>query len=409
MVGDKIDKKKIIIIYSTIELVNGNRAGSARVMNYARALSENCNVVLVTFKRPLNISNNYLDKIENGIFTVGKKSSNNKLIKKLFYAFSVLKFLIKINSLSKKLVNEKVKITFLLYPTTEVLIDFLTVLYFIKIRKYKVFYEVNEVRKYSSNLFTKPYNFFNLYQRIKYSISEKLTKYFAGLICISTNIEKYFKKYNANTLRIPILSNTNKENIIVKNKFKKGAVFKIGFFGSVSYKKENLELFLYSLDSFKNKSPTIKFIVEFYGPIDNYTEVMLKLKTKELNLSKNVFYKGKLKQYKVLTVMKNFHLLVLPRGNNLQNQYGFSTKLSEYLMSGIPCLVTDVSDNAIYIQDNYNGFIVPPDNLDAFVQKLEYIILHYNTFENIGNNAIKTVKEHFYHLNYSNDLFKFLC
>ena len=89
-----------------------------------------------------------------------------------------------------------------------------------------------------------------------------------------------------------------------------------------------------------------------------------------------------------------YHLLILPRPINKRTIYGFSTKLSEYLVSGIPVLLTDVSDNAMFIKDNYNGYIIPPGSADAIAGKLEEIILSYNDrAQEIVKNAHITVRE----------------
>jgi glycosyltransferase involved in cell wall biosynthesis len=89
-----------------------------------------------------------------------------------------------------------------------------------------------------------------------------------------------------------------------------------------------------------------------------------------------------------------YHLLILPRPLNKRTKYGFSTKLSEYLVSGVPVLLTDVSDNALYIKDNFNGYLIPPGSANALAEKLVYIIRHYNEqAKNIVDNAYKTVRE----------------
>jgi len=110
-----------------------------------------------------------------------------------------------------------------------------------------------------------------------------------------------------------------------------------------------------------------------------------------------------------MNIFKEAHLLILPRGNTKQNQYGFSTKLSEYLVSGRPVLVTNVSDNGKYIKDGFNGFIIPPDSLESMTNKIKYIYENYNSFnEMIPSNALKTVKENFDYNLYSNSLYSFL-
>lgn len=409
MVGDKLKKNKVVIIYSTIELVNGNSAGSARTMNYARALSSSCDVIILTFIRLKNISNENLIEIEPGIYTCGNKAKNNKFISKLFYYINIIYFLKSIVKLLTEVGDSKQK-ALLFYPTVEVFIDYMTVAYIIKYKKLSVVYESNEVRKYSTDFEINPLSYNSKFQRIKYGYSEKLTRYFSGLICISTNIENYFIKYNHNIIRIPILSNINNIKKSEVCKFQSGDIFKMRFFGSVSYYKENLNEFLQCLKILKIKNNSLKFVVEFYGPIDNISSEKLNASIVELQLDEQVFYRGKLNQREVNENMQKCHLLVIPRGESLQNHYGFSTKLSEYLSSGVPCFVTDVSDNALYIKDDVNGFIVEPNNIYAFVQKLSYIIFNYNDIvENITKNSFITVKDHFLYSNYSKQLDNFLC
>ncbi|MDH3697401.1 MAG: hypothetical protein OEQ81_01975, partial [Flavobacteriaceae bacterium] len=64
--------------------------------------------------------------------------------------------------------------------------------------------------------------------------------FYEGLICISTNIEDYGKRYNKNTLRIPILTDPD---ITIKTSgatYTKNNLFNIGFSGSIVPSKENL-------------------------------------------------------------------------------------------------------------------------------------------------------------------------
>jgi glycosyltransferase involved in cell wall biosynthesis len=102
-------------------------------------------------------------------------------------------------------------------------------------------------------------------------------------------------------------------------------------------------------------------------------------------------------------------LLILPRPLRKQAQYGFSTKLSEYLTSGVPVLLTDVSDNAMYIRDNYNGFIISPNSLSALVSKLKWIIDNYDEYASVvTENAVRTAEEVFDYRIYSEPLVNFL-
>lgn len=415
MVGDNLIfmNKKSIIIYSTIKLYNGNSAGSARVFNYARALARSCQVYLISFKerRKINIQN--IQEVEPNIFIVGlKKEDKNKITKKILKPFLLLKFILNMLTFAKK-----DDVVFFLYPSTEVLLDYLSIMILKFIKRKKIFIEINEVRRYSSFLlqnvsfFNSPYKYLKLRKiYVKFIFSEKLVRYFDGAICISRNIEKFFKKYNDNIIKVPILSNIEEKPEAALNFYNHNMPFKIGFFGSIDYEKENFEILFKAINKIKNSNSKHKIRIDLYGRITNITKKTLPQKIDVFDLNEEVFYLGELDQSIVINKMKDYHLLILPRGRTLQNMYGFSTKLSEYLISGVPSLVTNVSDNAIYIKDGINGFIVEPDNVAQLSKKLLFILKNYNNLsKNIVINALSTVSEHFDYKLYNNTLTEFLC
>ena len=94
---------------------------------------------------------------------------------------------------------------------------------------------------------------------------------------------------------------------------------------------------------------------------------------------------------------------------NPQTRYGFSTKLSDYLISGVPVLVTDVSDNSIYIRDGINGYLIPPGSMSALEAKLMEIIDNYNQSSIlIARNALETAARELDYRNYTDKLIDFL-
>lgn len=304
---------------------------------------------------------------------------------------------------------------FYLYPSTKTLLDFIIVFYLVILKNQKVYCEINEVRRYST-IFLKSTNFFKnpVYylrlksKKLKYALSEKLSHFYKGLICISTNINKYYLKYNKNTIIVPILSDTTN---ILKRKittYKKSDNFRICFSGMINIKKENLDLFFSALVIVKIKSPNFEF--HMYGPVSNNELKKIQNILTRLNIADSVYYKGIVEQEELKKLHEQYHLLVIPRGNNRQNNFGFSTKLSEYLCSQVPTLITNVSDNGYYIKDGVNGFIVEPDNIQAMADKIVYIISNYNEITpSVCDNALQTAINKFDYKNYSEKINNFLC
>lgn len=407
---------KSYIIFSTIKLYRGNTAGSARMLNFARSLAKKNAVYLFSFFDTMGSNGKTiaLKEVEKGIFVVGGKSfRGNRYFQKLAYLFKLMFFVYRMESFAEQIRRECV---FYLYPSTFVLLDYIAIIYLVFIKRHRVYCDINEVRRYSSNfeeridLLRHPFDYIKVrFQYIKYAIAERLTKYYSGLVCISTNIERYFQRYNNNTIRVPILSDASLINYSSPPVYQKSDRFLMCFAGSVSVKKERLDTFLEALAILNNRFSNFEF--HMYGKIterDNthiFNELVPKFK-----LQGKIIYKGFVRQDELPTIFRKYHLLIMARGFSWQNHYGFSTKLSEYFVSGVPVLLTKVSDNPLYVTDNYNGFIVEPDNEQILADKMYEIIENYNNLvDKVVDNAYLIVKRNFDYRLYSQALEKFLC
>ena len=178
--------------------------------------------------------------------------------------------------------------------------------------------------------------------------------------------------------------------------------------GQISLKKEGLPTLFQAL-GIVNKEYS-NFTLALYGPISNAEkDLILKHYPTRYGIIDNVVYKGIFNQSSNVDIFRNSHLLLLPRDLHPQTKYGFSTKLAEYLASGVPVLVTNVSDNKLFIKDTKNGFIVEAGNAVHMAEKIISIMHHYNNVApSVSVNAQETVRKNFYYKNYSNLLETFL-
>ena len=224
------------------------------------------------------------------------------------------------------------------------------------------------------------------------------------IICISTNIEAYGKKYNKNTFRIPILTDPEITVRTSEETYAKNDFFNIGFSGSIIPSKENLFEFIETIRRLEKNNYKIAF--NLCGTI---SKTDYKLLIEDGNKENTIKYYGNLNEKEFSTFLSQQDLLVIPRGYNLQNNYGFSTKLSDYLNHKKVILITDISDNRLYIKDGVNGFIVAPNNREMMYEKLIDIIENFDDIEeSIIKNAYITSKEKFNYRLYSESLQAFL-
>lgn len=408
-----------IVIISMMDLTTGNSAGCARILNISKslALSGN-NVYLCSAVNTHEFSLINKKEISNNVYSVGNNSGKeyrNIFTKRIMDIYGAFKLVFKVDNLMDDLDNSAV---IYLYPTTKVSLEIFSIIYLKLIKKYKIYYEANEVRRHY--LFHKIYSK-NWLKRIgervlthytfaKYLIGERLLSKYDGFIVISTTILKFYEKHNKNIIRVPILSNVDDISAECRPSasYDVEKAFKICFTGQIFLKKEGFDSLYAALSIIKVKN--INFELHLYGPIEANAKdtLLIDLPTK-MGIINNIIYHGVVDQKSIIHEMKKYNLMILPRPLTPQTHYGFSTKLSEYMVSCVPVLVTDVSDNALYIKDGVNGYIVPPGDAKIMAQKIVSIIDSYNRdADKIASNAYLTAKNEFNYSIYSNIISEFM-
>jgi glycosyltransferase involved in cell wall biosynthesis len=398
---------KDVFIISSGPLVKSKTAGSQRVINIAKSLAEgNINVFICSLTQ---ITRNPVDSIElyPGVYFLQSRN------KKVYGLLHLWRFLGSVNRFIKGRNSESV---IYLYPTIFILKDFIYLLYFKMFRRYKLYCDINELRVTNAFISVPPDSiplkvFFYIrfiYYYIPFKLSEFQVPFYNGIVVISSNLEQYFSRYTQKIIRVPILCDVSKIPGILPAIHYDGSTFKICFAGFINCDKEGFDTLFEALYEVNLKKNVELYL---YGILIDKDRDILNHLTEKYMLRNKVFHMGNIDPDDLSREFSSYNLLILPRPLTPQAKYGFSTKLSEYLISGVPVLITDVSDNAIYIKDNYNGYIVSPGSLPEMVNKILEIIDNYNSSSSrIAGNACQTAREYFdyklYTTPFSNFFFK---
>jgi len=396
---------KEVFVISTGQIVRGKTAGSQRVLNMAKSLAAGgVNVFLCSY---LQINNKPLEVAElfPGIFHLQSRESEDHGF------FHMFRFLHSVHRFMKDRGSETV---IYLYPSPFVLKDFIYLLYFKTIKGNSFFCEVNELRTSTVFFASAPdkilprlyFYLKSLYEFAAYKLNEFQVLFYDGIVVISSNLEEYFSRYTKKILRIPILCDTTKgQEEQAENNFD-NTVFRICFAGYLKSEKEGFDLLFEALHQV-NQQRNVELYL--YGILTDPDKDILDGLKEKFMLREKVFYMGNIDPEELADEFMRYHLLILPRSLTPQTKYGFSTKLSEYLISGVPVLITDVSDNALYIKDNFNGFIIPPGSIPDMTNKILEIIETYNEKASvIARNAFQTAKEVFDYKLYTQTLINFI-
>ena len=72
---------------------------------------------------------------------------------------------------------------------------------------------------------------------------------------------------------------------------------------------------------------------------------------------------------------------------------GFSLSMVEAMACGLPVISSTNTGANDFIENSKNGFIVPIQDTDALVDKMQWFIKHHEEIPRMGKNAIKTASK----------------
>lgn len=154
---------------------------------------------------------------------------------------------------------------------------------------------------------------------------------------------------------------------------------------TISPNNETLKLVSISnlIDHPKNISFLIKVIahasekipvtLDIYGDGKD-KDKLIELAEKSGILNKNIFFKGKVSNDKILDVYSQYHAFIL-----LSKFETFSVVTAEAIANGLPVIVTKCGGPEEYVNEQ-NGYLVPINDLDQTIQAIKNLYENYNKF-----------------------------
>lgn len=164
-----------------------------------------------------------------------------------------------------------------------------------------------------------------------------------GLFVISTTLRNYFIESGVEPGRITIVN-----SIVDLSRFngltKQEVEPYFAYCGNGNNKKDRVDVLINCFEKIIEDDPSIKLYI--IGPTrqrfaDEQDNVQL---VHDLNLDDRVVFTGEVNADRIPQLLVNAKALFLTRPDTLQNRAGFSTKLSEYLASGVPVVAAAVGD-----------------------------------------------------------------
>ena len=167
----------------------------------------------------------------------------------------------------------------------------------------------------------------------------------------------------------------------------------IAYIGSLNQEKDGIIDLLKSCSIVFKKYKKLKLVVAGDG-----SDIDIKLFNQfvyELNIKENIIFLGKISSQKIPEILYNAKLLASFRPKSVQSEFGFPTKIVEYLATGIPIVTTVDGDLKNYVKDRINAFVVEDYKIESFATKIHEILNNYSFSMSIGQQGKKLATEYF--------------
>jgi glycosyltransferase involved in cell wall biosynthesis len=171
---------------------------------------------------------------------------------------------------------------------------------------------------------------------------------------------------------------TNKENGVNDQRF-------ILYIGRLVVTK-NLEVVILAFERVARTFPDAKLIIVGDGPMRTPWEDL----TKKIGLSENIIFMGHISTGIKNELLRSCTALVLP--SKLE---GFGRVIIEAFGTSKPVLVADTKVESEIVDDGIDGFLIPPDDVEGWASKIEYLFSNKERCLAMGRNGRDKVEKKF--------------
>ncbi len=251
-----------------------------------------------------------------------------------------------------------------------------------KLLGYKIVFDI--VEDYSAGYEAK--SFKSKMRIISNIYFEKLINIFSdAVIVISYHLQKkYTKLLNKGKpiLNIPVSVKINE----MKRNGGFGNVIRFVYSGTFG-DKDGLPLLFTAFNNINRKYPNTELLLTGSGK-------KLKSVLDSIN-NNNIRYIGYMTDNDFYAFLNQPAVLCVIRTGSRFSNAGFPFKLAEFLSTGNPVIVSNVSDVSLYLDNRLDAFVVEPDRLNDLVNSMEYIINNPDKAFFIGKKGFEKAQKYF--------------
>lgn len=190
----------------------------------------------------------------------------------------------------------------------------------------------------------------------------------SGLFAISTPIRDFFVKQGIAEEKAHVINMTVDPSRFNKIE-KETAPEYIAYCGTASNNKDGVDELIKAFALVHKSHPNIKLYIIGNTPSKVDAAGNLKL-IDDLGIKDYVVFTGRISSQQMPQILKNAKVLALDRPKSQQADYGFPTKLGEYLLTGNPVVVTKVGTIPDFLKDGISALLAEERNTEEFASKI---------------------------------------
>ena len=103
-----------------------------------------------------------------------------------------------------------------------------------------------------------------------------------------------------------------------------------------------------------------------------------------------IIFTGSVDRERIHELLIGSDILICP-----SRQDPMPTVAAEAMMHSVPCIVSDMTGTAAYIQDGKDGFVFPNEDAQSLAEKMEWCVNNRDKLESVGKRARKIYEKHF--------------
>jgi glycosyltransferase involved in cell wall biosynthesis len=244
--------------------------------------------------------------------------------------------------------------------------------------------------------------------RVKGIIRVTIEIRFTDLIfCISDYLIEFYKAGGAGNEKLYKVPSTVDIERFIGSFARPLSMRYICYCGSLTILKDGVDILI---ESFARLTARFKDVdLALVGRADTMEdEEFFRDLVASLGLKERVHFTGKLSRNDIPAYLCHAEILTLARPKSIVADAGFPSKVTEYLATGRPVVVTSVGEIPVYLKDNFNAFVAEPGSVESFAERMAFVLENSDFAESVGLKGRDLAKGVFNYHNQAANILSFL-